>query len=125
MVLYDTFIGKRTRIQDQAHIVGNMFIENDVFIGMGVVTTNDNNVYASRFSKRGSPLKGPTIRQYAVIGAGATILPGVEIGEGAMVAAGSVVTHNVAPWTIVAGVPAKKIRNIPVAWKKSLPMKGS
>ena len=43
------------------------------------------------------------------IGAGATILKGVDIGEGAVVAAGAVVTKNVAPYSIVAGVPAKKI----------------
>jgi acetyltransferase-like isoleucine patch superfamily enzyme len=47
-----------------------------------------------------------------VVAAGATILPGVEIGEGAMVGAGAVVTKNVPPWTVVGGVPAKPLRSI-------------
>lgn len=55
---------------------------------------------------------GPvTIGDYAWIATRATILPGVSIGEGAVVAAGSVVTKDVAPYTIVAGVPARKVRD--------------
>lgn len=54
-----------------------------------------------------------TIRSDALIGCGAIILRGVTIGEGAVVGAGAVVTRNVPPWTIVAGNPAKVIREIP------------
>ncbi|UCD06745.1 MAG: acyltransferase [candidate division WOR-3 bacterium] len=70
----------------------------------------------------GSPLKnmGFPVREEAIIfgkgcyvGAGALILPGVRIGECAVVAAGSVVTHNVASYTVVGGVPARLIRRIP------------
>ena len=46
------------------------------------------------------------------IAAGAVILPGIEIGEGAMVGAGAVVTHNVKPWTVVAGNPARFLRKV-------------
>lgn len=117
MILYNCQIGARSRIQDQAHLVGDMIIEEDVFIGMGVMTTNDNDVYVNRFGAVGSKRKGPIIRSYAVVGAGATLIAGVEIGVGAMVAAGAVVTKNVPPWTLVAGVPARHIRDVPADWK--------
>jgi len=112
MILYNCRIGARSRIQDQAHIVGGMIIEEDVFIGMAVTTTNDNDVYLTRFGLAPTELKPPIIRRFAVVGAGATILPGIEIGEGAVVAAGAVVTHNVPAWTVVAGVPARHVRQI-------------
>ena len=51
------------------------------------------------------------IGNYAWIASGVTVLPGIAIGEGAVIATGSVVTKNVEPYTIVAGVPAKKIGN--------------
>ena len=113
MVLYDCSIGSYSRVQDQAHLVGNMIIEDHVFIGMGVTTTNDNEVYLTRFGLRPLKLEGPIIRKFAVVGAGATILPGVEIGTGATVAAGAVVTKNVPAWTVVGGVPAKHLRDVP------------
>jgi acetyltransferase-like isoleucine patch superfamily enzyme len=53
--------------------------------------------------------KGPTIRRAAVIGAAAVIFPGVEIGQGALVAAGSVVREDVSAKTVVAGVPARVV----------------
>jgi acetyltransferase-like isoleucine patch superfamily enzyme len=117
MALYDCQVGDRSRIQDQVHLVGGIVIEEDVFIGMGVVTTNDNDVYLSRFGLCPLELRAPTVRRWAVIGAGATLLPGVEIGEGAMVAAGAVVTRDVPPWTVVAGVPARAQREIPADWR--------
>ena len=120
MALYDCQIGDRARIQDQVHLVGNILVEESVFIGMGVVTTNDNELYLSRFGLAELNLRAPVIRRFAVIGAGATLLPGVEIGEGAMVAAGAVVTENVPPWTVVAGVPAKHLRLIPDDWRRSI-----
>lgn len=120
MILYNSTIGSRSRIQDQVHIVGNMVIEDDVFIGMGVTTTNDNEVYITRFGGSPSNLKGPIIRRYAVVGAGAVLLPGVEIGQGAMVAAGAVVTQDVPAWTIVAGTPARHVRDIPQTWRDQI-----
>jgi acetyltransferase-like isoleucine patch superfamily enzyme len=124
MILYNVKIGARSRIQDQAHIVGEMVIEEDVFIGMAVATTNDNDVYLTRFGLAKVELKPPMIRRLAVVGAGATILPGVEIGEGAVVAAGAVVTHNVPAWTIVAGVPARHLRDIPPALRRQIEARG-
>lgn len=62
--------------------------------------------------KRGSWARPIVVQDHVWIGAGATILPGVTIGHGAMVAAGAVVTRDVVPWTVVGGVPAKKIRDL-------------
>ena len=123
MLLYDCRIGKGVRIQDQAHIVGNTVIEDHVFIGMGVVTTNDNDVYLSRFGLAPLRLERLTIRRYAFIGANATILPGVEIGEGAIVAAGAVVTKSVPAWTVVAGVPAAHLKDVPEDWRRRIERK--
>jgi acetyltransferase-like isoleucine patch superfamily enzyme len=54
---------------------------------------------------------GITLKKKCYIGAGAIILPGVVVGENAVIAAGAVVTHDVEPFTVVAGIPAKKIKN--------------
>jgi acetyltransferase-like isoleucine patch superfamily enzyme len=119
MMLYNCTVGAFTRVQDQAHLVGDMQIEEHVFIGMQVVTTNDNDVYLRRFGlATPTGTGGPKIRRFAAVGAGATILPGIEIGEGALVAAGAVVTRDVAPWTIVAGVPARVMRPVPDEWRE-------
>jgi acetyltransferase-like isoleucine patch superfamily enzyme len=119
MVLYDCSIGPFSRIQDQVHLVGDMVVEEHVFIGMGTVTTNDNDVYLARFGAHSTdePQRGPTIRRLAVVGAGSTILPNLEIGEGAFVAAGAVVTKDVPPWTVFAGVPAREVRPVPEEWR--------
>jgi len=119
-VYYDTQIGKRTRVMDQTIITGKMIIENDVFISPGVTMANDNSVYLKRFGLSPFSVCGPTIRQFAVIGAGATLLPGIEIGEGAMVASGAVVTKNVPAWTVVAGVPARHMKDIPQEWRREI-----
>jgi acetyltransferase-like isoleucine patch superfamily enzyme len=56
--------------------------------------------------------QGPVIRRFAVVGSGANIAAGVEIGMGAIVAPNAMVTDSVAPWTIVAGIPAVPIRPV-------------
>jgi acetyltransferase-like isoleucine patch superfamily enzyme len=120
MMPYNCTVGPYTRVQNQAHLVGDMDIAEHVFIGMLVVTTNDNDVYLRRFGiSTDGRIGGPKIRRLAAIGAGATILPGVEIGEGALVAAGAVVTRNVAAWTIVAGVSARVLRAVPDDWRQA------
>src|SRR6185503_13994395 len=119
MALYNCSIGPFARIQDQVHLVGDMVVEEHVFLGMVVVTTNDNDVYLTRFGLAAREQRGaPILRRFAAVGAGATILPGVEIGEGALVGAGAVVTRDVAPWTIVAGVPARMMRPVPPEWRE-------
>jgi len=119
MALYNCSIGAFARIQDQVHLVGDMIVEEHVFLGMGVVTTNDNDVYLTRFGLAAREQRGaPVLRRFSAVGAGATILPGVEIGEGALVGAGAVVTRDVAPWTIVMGVPARVREPVPEEWRR-------
>lgn len=112
LIMYDTVIGARTRIIDGTIITGNMVIEDDVFIGPGVNTINDNDVYLKRFGLIPFSVRGPVIHRYALIGTGATLAAGVNIGEGAIVAPHSMVTSDVEAWTIVAGIPAKYVRKV-------------
>ncbi len=107
----DTTIGARTKIQSGAYVTAYVTVEDDVFIAPMVVTTNDN--FMGRTEARFASLKGCTIRRGARIGGGSHILPGIEIGEEAFVATGSVVTRDVAPRTLVMGVPAKPVREVP------------
>jgi len=90
---------------DSTHITGGAVIGDGVFISMLVATVNDNHPTAPlRDTER---LAGPEIRARAVIGGGATLLPGVVVGEEAVVAAGAVVTRDVAAGSTVMGVPAR------------------
>ena len=100
-------IGNNVSIQGNVYIPTDVVIEDDVFIGPCAVLANDK--YPIR--KEYNPM-GPILRKGASIGANATILPGVEIGEGAMVAAGALVTHNVPPWKLAIGFPAK-VKDLP------------
>ncbi|MCS6850249.1 MAG: hypothetical protein NZ700_03650 [Gemmataceae bacterium] len=111
-VMYDTAIGARSRVIDGAILTGAMHVEADVFIGPGVVTINDDAVYLTRFGARPWQVRGPVVRRLALIGAGATLAAGVEIGTGAIVAPQAMVTADVPAWTVVAGVPARIIRRI-------------
>ncbi len=84
-------------------------VEDDVFIGPGVTTTNDDTM------GRHAPsvgLAGPTLRRACRIGGGVVLTPGVEIGEEAFVAAGAVVTRDVGPREVVMGVPARVVRRV-------------
>jgi acetyltransferase-like isoleucine patch superfamily enzyme len=105
---YDTRIGDAVKIMDHSWLAGNMSINDKVFISGGVLTANDNNIGSSGYNKE--HIIGPTIHRGARIGVGAILLPEIEIGEQSIVAAGSVVTRDVAPHTTVMGIPAKAKR---------------
>ena len=107
----DTTIGAMTKIQAEAYITAYSTLEEHVFIAPCVVTTNDN--WMGRTEKRFGLVKGPTIRRGARIGGGATLCPGIEIGEEAFVGAGAVVTKDVPPRTVVVGNPARVLREVP------------
>ncbi len=111
LVENDTAVGARTTIQAGAYVTAYSTVEEDVFIAPCVVTTNDN--FMGRTERRHELVKGPTIRRGARVGGGAILCPGVEIGEEAFVGAGAVVTKDVPPRTVVVGVPARVIRDVP------------
>ena len=98
-------IGNRVKIQAFAFIPEGLTIADDCFIGPGVVMTNDRHP-----PSQGKGWAETLIKKRAVIGANATILPGIIIGEGAIIGAGSVVINNVPDGETWAGVPAKKIK---------------
>jgi acetyltransferase-like isoleucine patch superfamily enzyme len=105
-------IGARCKISSHSFICEGVTIEDEVFIGHGVMFTNDRFPRATTADGR---LQGGTdwtvertlVSRRASIGSNATILCGVTIGAGALVAAGAVVTRDVPPGAIVAGVPAR------------------
>jgi acetyltransferase-like isoleucine patch superfamily enzyme len=111
LVENDTTVGAMSRIQAEAYITAYSTLEEDVFVAPCVVTTNDN--FMGRTERRRDFMKGPTIRRGARIGGGATLCPGVEIGEEAYVGAGAVVTKDVPPRVIVVGNPARVLREVP------------
>jgi acetyltransferase-like isoleucine patch superfamily enzyme len=114
----ETSIGSHTKIQSGAYVTAYMTIEDNVFLAPGVYTTNDN--YMGRTEERFKHRKGATIRHGARVGANTTLLPGIEIGREAFVAAGSVVTRDVPAATLVVGVPARPIRSVPEReWAKN------
>jgi acetyltransferase-like isoleucine patch superfamily enzyme len=107
----DVAIGARTKIQASAYVTAYSVVEEDVFIAPGVITTNDN--FMGRTEKRHALRQGATIRRGARVGAGAVLLPGVEIGEEAFVGAGAVVLADVPARAVVVGNPARQIRDVP------------
>ena len=112
-------IGRRCKVSSHTFICEGVTLEDGVFVGHGVVFTND--LFPRAVAADGQMQTDadwqvvPTrVKAGASIGSNATILAGVTIGEGAMVGAGSVVTKDVAPYAIVAGVPARVLRRVPL-----------
>lgn len=104
----DVTIGDRVKIQNNVSVYQGVTIEDEVFVGPCAVFTNDLRPRAQNPDWEITPT---VVRRGASIGANATIVCGVEIGEYAMVAAGAVVTRDVPPHQLVAGNPAR-----PRAW---------
>ncbi len=110
-------IGKHCKVSSHSFICEGVAIEDNVFIGHGVTFTND--TYPRATNDDGTLQTGsdwevrPTIvRKGASIGSGVTLLCNLSVGENAIVGAGSVVTRDVPPNTIVAGNPARVLRTI-------------
>lgn len=106
---FDVTVGERVVIQTGVYVTGGTVVEDDVFLGPGVVTTNDDSM--GRHA-RSQSLTGATLRRACRIGGGAVLVPGVEIGEEAYVAAGAVVTRDVPPRGVAMGVPAKVVKQV-------------
>lgn len=108
-------IGKRCKISSHTFVCDGVTLEDEVFVGHGVVFTNDKrpratNPDGSVQSAKDWTMETTRVGKRASIGSGAVIVCGITIGEGALIGAGAVVTRDVAPGAIVAGVPARDFR---------------
>ena len=110
-------VGRNCKIQSHSFLCEGVTIEDEAFIGHGVMFINDR--YPRSATESGAlqteadwKVVPTVIKKGASVGSNATILCGVTVGEGAIVGAGSVVTKDVPPHTIVAGNPARVIRKI-------------
>ena len=105
----DVRIGARVKVQTNVYVTAFSVVEDDVFIGPGASTTNDDTM--SRHPRE-EPLRGATLRRACRVGGGAVLVPGVEVGEEAFVAAGAVVTKDVPRRAFMVGVPARQVREV-------------
>jgi UDP-2-acetamido-3-amino-2,3-dideoxy-glucuronate N-acetyltransferase len=105
----DVNIGNRVTIKNGVHLYDGVHIEDNVFIGSNVAFINDKFPRSKQYPEK---FLNIIIRKNASIGANATLLPGITIGENAMVGAGAVVTRDVPNNTLVMGNPARFVRTI-------------
>jgi UDP-2-acetamido-3-amino-2,3-dideoxy-glucuronate N-acetyltransferase len=109
-------VGDRCKISSHTFICEGVTIGDDVFVGHGVMFTNDRYPRATVSGRLQSPddweVIPTVVENGASIGSGAVLICGVNIGEGSIVGAGAVVTRNVPPATIVIGVPARVRRSL-------------
>ncbi len=105
----DVVLGARVRVQTGVYLTAFSEVEDDVFLGPGVTTTNDHTM-----DRRppGAPLMGATLRRACRVGGGAVLLPGIEVGEEAFVAAGALVTRSVPAGAVAMGSPARVVRRV-------------
>jgi UDP-2-acetamido-3-amino-2,3-dideoxy-glucuronate N-acetyltransferase len=105
-------VGARCKVQSHTFICDGVTIEDDVFVGHGVLFLNDDRPRATTDAgelqtEADWTLLTTVVRRGASLGSGAVIRGGVTIGEGALVGAGAVVTRDVPPGAVVSGVPAR------------------
>ena len=108
-------IGSNVWVQTGVYVCTYSTVEDSVFLGPCCVFTNDKYVCQKPFE-----LVGPTVKKGASIGANALLFPGVIVGEGAVVGSQAMVNSDVPPRCIYAGLPAKKIGDVPANWRSSL-----
>jgi len=106
----DVLIGSGCKIQNNVFIPKGVVLEDDVFVGPATTFTNVKNPRA--FIERKDEFKSTVVCKGATIGANCTILCGINIGEYAMIGAGSVVIHNVNGFSVVFGNPAELVGKI-------------
>ena len=102
-------VGDRVTVKCGVQLWDGVTLEDDVFVGPNATFTNDRNPRSRNTTATLLPI---LVKKGAIIGANATILPGINIGEGAMVGAGAVVTKDVPPRTLVVGNPARIVRTL-------------
>lgn len=105
----DVLIGNNVTVKSGVQLWDGTRVEDDVFIGPNATFTND---LMPRSKQYPESFLGITLKQGASIGANATLLPGITVGERAMVGAGTVVTEDVPAYAVVVGNPAKVVRYI-------------
>lgn len=112
----DVVVGDRVTIKSGVYLWDGVRIEDDVFIGPQATFTND------PFPRSRQPFKGTVtvVRRGASIGAGAVLLPGITVGERAMVGAGAVVIESVPSDVVVVGNPARILRSLGPAHKRAV-----
>jgi UDP-2-acetamido-3-amino-2,3-dideoxy-glucuronate N-acetyltransferase len=110
-------VGRRCKVSSHSFLCEGVVIEDEVFIGHGVMFTND--LYPKATNEDGTlqteadwAVVKTLVKRCASIGSNATVLPGLTIGEKALVGAGAVVTKNVPDYAIVAGVPARVVGDV-------------
>jgi UDP-2-acetamido-3-amino-2,3-dideoxy-glucuronate N-acetyltransferase len=108
----DARIGNHVSLQSGCYLTRGVIIEDEVFCGPRIVTLNDKYITYRRPSLV-FDRKAPRILRAARVGGGCVLLPGITIGENAVVGAGSVVTRDVLSRTIVAGNPSRVIGTVP------------
>jgi len=102
-------IGDEVTIKNGVAVYAGVTVEDEVFLGPHCVFTNDLRPRSGRFKRPPAAFAPTLIARGATVGANATVVCGHTVGSYAMVAAGAVVTHDVPPYTLVAGVPARTL----------------
>lgn len=105
----DVVVGDRVTLKNGVQLWDGVRLEDDVFVGPNATFTNDP---FPRSKLRPVKFAATVVRRGASIGANATLLPGVTVGEGALVGAGAVVTRDVPPGAVVVGNPARILRQL-------------
>ena len=113
----NAFIGKNCKISSHTFICEGVHIDDNVFVGHNVTFINDKyphatNMDGSMQTEANWKVEETFVKKGASIGSSSTIMCGITIGENSIIGAGSVVTKNVPPNSIVAGVPAKVIKKL-------------